>query len=193
MRGTASRPVEPVNLLNNLYKTPPVLDAPTSGRIDLVRVFLTGIPGLTRFPFQNDPTDPAAGPGSAYAEYMRLNVGIPPTPFAEQNRLGVLGGDLAGYPNGRRPNDDTVDITLRAAAGVLLPGNACYNGTTNVPCNQAPNNQLGDGVNQNDRPFRATFPYLAAPWDPYSNPYHGRECAADTASPCPSPSPTPRP
>ena len=122
---------------------------------------------------------------------MRLNVAVPPTGFDSQNRLGVIGGDLAGYPNGRRPGDDTVDITLRVAAGVLLPGNACANGTVN--CNTAPNNQLGDGVQQNDRPFRTSFPYLATPWSGYENPYHGRECAPDTASPCPSPSPTPRP
>ncbi len=65
VRGTAARGVEPVRLINLLY--PPVLDAPTSGRNDLVRVFLTGVPGATRFPFQADPADPSAGPGSAPA------------------------------------------------------------------------------------------------------------------------------
>lgn len=189
VRGTASRPVEPVKLINLLY--PPVNDAPTSGRNDLVEVFLTGVPGATRFPFQADPNDPSAGPGSAPAEYIRLNTAVPPTAFASQNRLGVIGGDLAGYPNGRRPGDDVVDITLRVAAGVLLPGNACAGGTVN--CNTAPNNQLGDGVQQNDRPFRTSFPYLASPVSGYENPFRGRECSADTTTPCPSPSPTPRP
>jgi hypothetical protein len=189
IRGTAARPVEPVKLINQLY--PPVADAPTSGRNDLVRVYLTGVPGATRPPVQNDPADPGAGPGAVPSDLMRLNVAVPPTAFGSQNRLGVIGGDLAGYPNGRRPGDDTVDITLRVAAGVLLPGNACAGGTVN--CNTAPNNQLGDGVQQNDRPFRTSFPYLASPWSGYENPYHGRECAPDTASPCPSPSPTPRP
>jgi hypothetical protein len=189
VRGTASRPVEPVKLINLLY--PPVADAPTSGRNDLVRVFLTGVPGATRFPFQNDPADPSAGPGSAPAEYIRLNTAIPATPAGQENRLGVIGGDLAGYPNGRRVGDDVVDITLRVAAGVLLPGNSCAGGTVN--CNTAPNNQLGDGVNQNEKPFRTTFPYLASPYDGYSVQYRGRECAADTVNPCPSPSPTPRP
>lgn len=201
VRGTATRPVEPVNLINLLYN-PPVLDAPTSGRIDLVRVYLTGVPAGTataggpspagtRFPFQTDPNDTAAGPGSAPAEYLRLNTAVPATAPGSENRIGFAAGDFAGFPNGRRLGDDVVDITLRAAAGILLPGNACNNGTAN--CNQSPNNILGDGVNQNERAFRTTFPYLAMPYDGYSNPYRGRECAADTTSPCPSPSPTPRP
>ena len=200
VRGTVARPVEPVKLINFLY--PPVLDAPTSGRIDLVRVFLTGVPAGTataagpspagtRFPFQADPNDPAAGLGSAPAEYLRLNTAVPATAPGSENRLGFVAGDFAGYPNGRRLGDDVVDITIRAAAGILLPGNACANGTAS--CNQAPNNQLGDGVNQNERAFRSTFPYLASPYDGYSFPKGGRPCAADTTSPCPSPSPTPNP
>ncbi len=195
VRGTASRPVEPVALINLLY--PPVNDAPTSGRNDLVRVFLTGVPGATRFPFQNDPNDPTAGPGSAPAEYIRLNTAIPATAPGSVNRLGFIAGDNAGYPNGRRVNDDVVDITLRVAAGVLLPGNACAGGTVN--CNSAPNNQLGDGVNENDKPFRSTFPYLASPFDGYSNQFHGREGLA-IANPTPAgtgsqtlPTPSPRP
>ena len=189
VRGTASRPVEPVKLINLLY--PPVLDAPTSGRNDLVRVFLTGVPGATRPPVQNDPNDPSAGPGAVPSDLLRLNVAIPPVQPAQQNRLGVIAGDLAGYPNGRRVGDDVIDITARVAAGVLLPGNACAGGTAN--CNQAPNNVLGDGVQQNDRSFRTSFPYLASPWSGYENPFHGRECGADTTTPCPAPSPTPRP
>ena len=189
VRGTAMRPVEPVALTNLLY--PPVLDAPTSGRNDLIRVFITGVPGLNRFPFQNDPADPGAGLGSAPAEYIRLNTAIPATAPGSVNRLGVIAGDNAGFPNGRRVGDDVVDIIFRAAAGVLLPGNSCAGGTAN--CNAAPNNLLGDGVQQNDRPFRSTFPYLASPWSGYENPFHGRECASDTATPCPSPNPTPRP
>lgn len=199
VQGTAARPVEPVNLVNLLY--PAVNDAPTMGRVDLVRVFLTGVPGLNRFPFQVDPMDnapstagnPNPGPGSFPAEYIRLNTAIPATAAGSVNRLGVIAGDLAGFPNGRRPGDDVVDIVLRVAAGVLLPGNACTNGNTAVSCNTSPNNILGDGVQQNDKPFRTTFPYLASPYDGYSVPYLGRECAADTTSPCPSPSPTPRP
>ncbi|HEX8250952.1 MAG TPA: DUF4331 domain-containing protein [Pyrinomonadaceae bacterium] len=179
IRGSAQRPVEPVNLINLLY--PPVLDAPTSGRNDLVRVFLTGVPGVTRPPVVADPNDPGAGLGAVPSDLMRLNVAVPATPFGSQNRLGVIAGDLAGYPNGRRPGDDVTDISFRVAAGVLLPGNACAGGTAN--CNQAPNNQLGDGVNENDRPFRMSFPYLASPWSGYENPYHGRTGSADTTTP----------
>ncbi len=188
VRGTATRPVEPVALINLLY--PPVADAPTSGRNDLVRVFLTGVPGLNRPPFVVDPADTGAGPGAAPSDLMRLNTAIPATAQGSQNRLGVIGGDLGGYPNGRRVGDDVVDITLRVAAGVLLPGNACANGTVN--CNTAPNNQLGDGVNQNDRSFRTSFPYLASPVSGYENPYHGRTASADTTTLVP-PSATPRP
>ncbi|HEX9963232.1 MAG TPA: DUF4331 domain-containing protein [Pyrinomonadaceae bacterium] len=179
VRGSAQRPVEPVALINLLY--PPVADAPTSGRNDLVRVFLTGVPGATRPPVVADPNDPGAGLGAVPSDLMRLNVAVPATPFGSQNRLGFIAGDLAGYPNGRRPGDDVTDISFRVAAGVLLPGNACNNGTTN--CNQAPNNQLGDGVNENDRMFRMTFPYLASPWSGYENPYHGRTGSADTSTP----------
>lgn len=192
IEGSASDPVEPVFLINELYDA--VLDAPTQGRVDLVRVFLTGVPGLNRPSVQNDPNDPTAGPGAVPADLMRLNVAIAPTPFASANRLGVLAGDNAGYPNGRRPNDDVVDISLRVAAGVLLPGNACRNNAGGMTsCNQAPNNTLGDGVTQNDRPYRSTFPYLASPWSGYENPFHGRECSTMPDGACPTPSPTPRP
>ena len=70
---------------------------------------------------------------------------MPPNPTP--NRFGVLAGDVAGYPNGRRLGDDVVDIDLQVVAG-FLKGNK-------VP--------LGDGVDQNDKPFLSTFPYLAAP------------------------------
>jgi hypothetical protein len=186
IQGSAARPVEPVNLLNILY--PPLHDAPTSGRVDLVRVLLTGVPGLNRPPVVADPNDPSAGLGAVTADLMRLNMAIPPT--ASPNRLGVIAGDLAGYPNGRRIGDDVFDISLRVLAGVLLPGNACGGGTTS--CNQSPNNALGDGVNENDRPFRTSFPYLPSPVSGYENPYQGRTCSFDTTSPCTQMA-TPRP
>ena len=181
IRGTAQRPVEPVALINLLY--PPVFDAPTSGRNDLVRVFLTGVPGLNRPPVVVDPNDASAGPGAVPADLMRLNTAIAATTVgsAGYNRLGVIAGDTGGYPNGRRVGDDIPDITVRVAAGVLLPGTACQNGTQS--CNQAPNNLLGDGVNENDKPFRTTFPYLASPWSGYENPYHGRTGSPDTTTP----------
>lgn len=80
-------------------------------RTDLVAAFLTGIDGLTK----------VQGSNTVPSEMLRLNLDIDPTPLAEQDDLGVLGGDLAGFPNGRRPIDDVVDIALRAAMGVLIP------------------------------------------------------------------------
>jgi hypothetical protein len=88
-----------------------------------------------------------AGP---VADLLRLNTGIAPTPKASRNRLAFIAGDSAGYPNGRRVSDDVTDISLRVVAGVL-------NGSFNI----APNNQLADGVNDNDRAYQEVFPYVA--------------------------------
>ena len=96
---------------------------------------------------------PIAAPGTPagpIADMLRLNTGVSPTPPASASRLGLLGGDAAGYPNGRRLADDVFDISLRAVAGVLNPA-----------FNVAPNNKLGDGVNVNDAPYRPNFPYVA--------------------------------
>jgi len=96
---------------------------------------------------------PIAAPGTPagpVADLLRLNTGVAPTPPESASRLGLLGGDPAGYPNGRRLYDDVADISLRAVVGVLNPA-----------FNIAPNNQLGDGVNVNDVPYRTEFPYLA--------------------------------
>ena len=83
---------------------------------------------------------------------IRLNVAVPATASANVNRLGVIGGDLGGFPNGRRLGDDVVDVALRVVAGVLVDG-----------FNKAPNNALTDGVDANDKPFLSTFPYVALP------------------------------
>jgi Domain of unknown function (DUF4331) len=80
---------------------------PGTPRDDLVAVFLTGVKGL------NQPANVTP------SEMLRLNTSTPATPPASQNDLGVLGGDAAGFPNGRRPYDDVVDITLRVAEGAL--------------------------------------------------------------------------
>src|SRR5260370_16788731 len=76
-------------------------------RGDVVAAFLTGVKGV------NQPVKVAPG------EMLRLNTAIVPTPVAAQSDLGVLGGDLAGFPNGRRPYDYVVDVTLRVAEGAL--------------------------------------------------------------------------
>ena len=132
-------------LLKAVFK----IDIPTAPRNDLVAIFATGIkagsvPGAPTFnTFLSD--------GKPH-EMMRLNVAIPPA--KNPNRLGLLGGDPAGHPNGRRVFDDVTDIALRAVAG----------GTPfTAATNKAPNNTLGDGVSQNDVPYLTKFPYLATP------------------------------
>ena len=105
--------------------------------------------------FTYSPPIAAAGtPAGPFADILRLNTGVPPTPPASAIRLGLLGGDPAGYPNGRRVTDDVTDIFLRlVAGGVLAPPFPGFN--------PGINGKLGDGVNVNDGFFRTTFPYLA--------------------------------
>lgn len=95
-------------------------------------------------------------PGEVISDQLRLNTAIPATPISAVNRLGVLAGDNAGFPNGRRVYDDVVDIALRVVAGVLVPG-----------FNISPNNALGDGVDEPDVSFIAGFPFLNAPHSGY--------------------------
>ena len=146
-------------------------------RTDLVTTFLTGIPGVTQP--RLFVTDPTTKP----TEMLRLNTAIAPVPYASQNRLGLLGGllsgpngDLAGYPNGRRPNDDIVDISLVAAMGGLCQANGDANtyklGATckpsAVPLGPLVYN-LHDGVDQAGPKVRTAgpllpgFPYVGTP------------------------------
>jgi hypothetical protein len=169
-RFNRSRPVDDPQFLP--YVTKPELPklieavygipAPDQPRNDLVSVFLTGIDGL------NKPADLTA-PG----EMLRLNTSIPPS--NHPNRLGVIGGDNAGYPNGRRLTDDVVDIALQVVEGELVGSP----------------NDLGDAVSSNDTPFSDTFPYVALPADgsvqPYttsssSTPLNGGSDTANTAT-----------
>jgi hypothetical protein len=123
---------------------------------------------------------PIAAPGTPngpVADLLRLNTGVPPTGAGARRRLGVLAGDMAGYPNGRRLSDDVLDISARAVAGVFNPN-----------FNVSPNNRLGDGVNTNDRVYQETFPYVAFA-------HSGRDrrhidpgepgCTKGAGSPCP--------
>lgn len=139
--------------------------APTNlPRTDLVTAFLTGIPGV------NQPQNVVP------SEMMRLNTAIPAVPFDQQNRLGIVGNilaggtDNAGYPNGRRPKDDVVDISLVAVMGGLC----LANGDTNAlgfgeACNPAavPMGEtafnLHDAVDQAAETFLPGFPYLNTP------------------------------
>ena len=96
------------------------------------------------------PIGPAGIAPGPIADLLRLNTGVAPTPYAKTSRLGLIGGDPAGFPNGRRLNDDILDITARVVgAGVLAKG-----------FNVAPNNLIGDGVNTQDVPTQETFPYV---------------------------------
>jgi hypothetical protein len=132
---------EPARLIPVLY---PGVKVPPAPRNDLAAIFLTGIPGLNR-PARVTPS-----------EMIRLNMAIPPS--VSPNPLGLLAGQLDGFPNGRRLGDDVVDIEIRALAG----------GTPFTPAfNVSPNNQLGDGVNQNDKSFLSSFPYVAHPFAGY--------------------------
>lgn len=114
--------------------------APTTfPRNDLVAVFLTGVPDLNK----------TKGTG----EVMRLNMSTPVVPMDKQNNLGVIAGDSAGYPNGRRPGDDVVDISLRVAMGKLLL-------EKDAPGGQLP---LTDGAYVDAKMFQNRFPYLNNP------------------------------
>jgi len=129
---------------------PRVLNALTNG--------VLAIPPAPRFDLRPlvQYVPPIAAPGTPpgpVADLLRLNTGVPPTPFASASRLGVLGGDNAGFPNGRRVFDDVTDITLRVVAGGVLA--APFPGY-----NPAVNARLGDGVNVNDTPYQPTFPYV---------------------------------
>ena len=120
----------------------PVVQAPNSfPRTDLVAAFLTGLDGLNK---------PA---GVVPSEMLRLNTSIAPKVAADQSNLGALTGDTSGFPNGRRPGDDVVDIELRVAMGVLLP-------PADAPSGQLP---YTDGATLNATEFRSTFPYLNTP------------------------------
>jgi len=121
--------------LNGLTNPPGALNAPEKDRTDLVMALLTGMPGLNQIDKSNPrPTDT-----------LKINLGV--APAQTPNRFGVIGGDNAGFPNGRRLEDDVVDIILQLAGG-FLKGNK-------LP--------VGDGVDRDDKPFLDTFPYQSQP------------------------------
>ncbi len=148
--------------------------APTNaGRVDLQTVFLTGIAGVN----QMATITPS--------EMLRLNTAIPPVPFASQNRLGIVGNilaggsDNAGFPNGRRPKDDVVDVALVAVMGGLCLANgngnalgfgaACNPSAVSAALTPAGTNgfptvfNLHDGADQAVVPLLSSFPYLNTP------------------------------
>ena len=125
-------------VLNALFD----IKAPENDRTDIVQALLQGLPGLNQHKGIKGP--PAV-------DTIKLNLGTPPADT--EDRFGVIGGDTAGFPNGRRLGDDVVDIELQVVAGILK--------NNPVP--------LGDGVDQNDTPFLSSFPYLALPWNGFDS------------------------
>jgi hypothetical protein len=125
---------ELAHVINVLF---PGLNVPETNRTDIVQALLTGIPGKTEIAPKAPPTDT-----------LKINLGVPAN-TTNPSRFGVIGGDLAGFPDGRRLGDDVVDISERVVGGAIAN-----------PPNKLP---LGDGVVQNDVPFLTSFPYVAPP------------------------------
>jgi Domain of unknown function (DUF4331) len=155
-----TNPTLPV-LLNALFGD--AARVPGMPRNDLVAAFLTGVKNLNQ-PVHVNPS-----------EMLRLNTSIAPTPPAKQNDLGVLGGDLAGFPNGRRPYDDVVDITLRVAEGALCGAIGTCGSDTKDPNGGKPytdgvraagpdqaNLHVSGQINPEDT-YLGEFPYLYSP------------------------------
>ena len=158
-KGDAATPGELYPILATYMNVLFGIQVPPGPRGDLQLALFQGLPGSVATLFGVSPTQ---RPGEVYSDQLRLNTAVAPTPFASASRLGYFGGDPAGFPNGRRMCDDVVDIELRAVAGIivgLLPASA--GGDPKYA--QAPNSQLGDGVDFPQRGCRYTFPYTWAP------------------------------
>jgi hypothetical protein len=130
------------------------LTAAKENRTDLRDLLLT-YPAVTasgadhgRGDRDDDDDDGDHGKGSRLAELLRLDISVPPKALGDQQRLTVLAGDNAGWPNGRRPIDDVTDVAVQVVGG----SNYITAGA-------------GDAVNVNDLPLPATFPFLSTPWD----------------------------
>jgi len=149
---------ELAGLLNVLYPGVfPNLAAYTKPRADLLAILLTGIPAGVIPGFQNYT-------GATEADMLRLNVAVPPS--ANPNILGLVAGDAAGFPNGRRVYDDVVTVELRAIAGLTL---------SLVDKSYTPDGAAGvitDGLTPTDldNPYLNIFPYLGVPYDGYHHP-----------------------
>lgn len=130
-----------------------LVNIPSAPRNDLVAIFATGIPPNT---VPGAPTFTTFLSDGQPHEYLRLNTAITPVAIGATgySRLGLLGNDIGGFPNGRRVGDDVVDIEVRALLG----------GTPFTPAfNVAPNNTFNDGVSTNFEGYLTRFPYLQTP------------------------------
>ena len=127
----------------------------TADRADLVAILLTGLPSGIIPGFQNYT-------GSTLADMLRLNVAIKPS--SKPNPLGILGGDLAGFPNGRRVADDVVTVELRAIAGLTYPlVNPSYKP-------DAAASKVSEELTPGPGRYQSTFPYLGLPHDGFDTP-----------------------
>jgi uncharacterized protein DUF4331 len=141
---------------------------PTTHRSDLVNALL-------KYPSQ--PQTGTCGANDC-AELLRLNLAVAPTPPASQKRLGVLAGDNAGWPNGRRPNDDVTDIALRVVAGKLIgtpEGNLALGDGVNFNIGSVGGNLTANGI-------YTVFPYLPTPHDGRNRRHV--DCGEAGANPC---------
>ena len=139
---------------------------PNYPRNDLFTIFLTGLPGVN---IQTNSGNPLTTPGKIASEQLRLNVAIPPNAagVCKGARLAAMDGDLAGWPNGRRLEDDVTDMALRAVAGGY---GTFLAGALGLP-NFSPGNILTDGANANDVACLPSFPYMGTPHSGYAD-YH---------------------
>lgn len=133
-------------IIELLYSSAGVRAPISFPRTDLVSVFATGVTGLNE--------------NGSVGEMQRLNTSIGAVSRDDQKNMGVLAGDLAGFPNGRRPGDDVVDMALRVVMGALLPA-------TNAPSGTLP---FTDGATVNASFFLNRFPYLTTPVKGSPNP-----------------------
>jgi hypothetical protein len=138
-------------LLQTLFGSAGVRAPNVYPRTDLEAAFLTGIKGLNQ-PLATTP-----------AEELRLNTSTPVTPIATQNDLGVLGGDVSGFPNGRRPIDDVVDIELRVAMGVLLSPFDASSSDPDPSSDASRQLHYTDGAEPTPANYSTAFPYLNTP------------------------------
>lgn len=149
----------------------PNLKAYSKPRSDLVAIFATGIPGSAIAGVFGQSAASAFGVGTyqggrVIAEMLRLNMGVAPTGpnGMGTSNLGLLGGDLAGFPNGRRVTDDVVTIELKAVAGATIPL---------VDSSYTPDKAVSavtQDVTPNALAYQSSFPYLAEPYPGFSNP-----------------------
>lgn len=167
---------EVAGLMNLLYGSA-LQPVETSGRIDLVTVFLVGIPTAPGYPMTTQQANSAASP----SEQLRLNTAVKPTKGACQgDPLGIFnddpvdGDDLTAFPNGRRLEDDVTDMALRAVGQGYGPViNGVFGALVPHFKNLSPNNLLGDGVGANDVACLNEFPYVGTPHAGYENNHGG--------------------